>query len=134
MKVAVEGSKPGRVFRFRKLPGNVDPVFFRHVVVLSVTERDLLPDLVFRNHPERLEVRVERVDDVERRLQAMLHDEADADVVRKSDGLAGRHELSVGYHRMHPLDERTAQTKSGASGGEPEFHLVVVFVGMLQKK
>ena len=79
-------------------------------------------------------MRVERVDDVERRLQAMLDDEADADVVRKSDGLAGRHELSVGYHRMHPLDERTAQTKSGASGGEPEFHLVVVVVDMLQNK
>lgn len=129
VKVAVEGSKPGRVLRFRKFSGKIDPVFFRDVVVLSVTERDLIPDATFRNHPQRFEMRVERVDDVQRRLEPVLDDEADADVVGKSDGLASGHELAVGDHRMHATDERTTETESGASGGESEPDLVDVDIG-----
>ena len=65
-------------------------------------------------------------DDVERRFQTVLNNVSDGHVIRKPDGLARRHELSVGDERIHPLDERPAQAKSGASGGDSETNFLLL--------
>ncbi len=64
------------------------------------------------------------VDDGECRFQAVLDDVADGDIVRQSDRLAGRHELSVGDQRIHPADERTAEAESGPTCREAELNSV----------
>ena len=81
---------------------------------------------------QRLQMRVELVDDGERRAEDVLGDVADGDVVRKANAIGHVLETAFAGDRRHFLSQSATEAESGASGAEPKCQLFPIVVDAIE--